>query len=182
MRSGAGLPRTLWGAVWTGGERPRFHTVQHCCGWNGSELDDCSTYWNTSNDSHGATAKGYIPEIPWNDTCTNPLEVAFINQALSTNDSASTICNKIAIGAISSSTNPQAVLDLVNSVGAGGGKSNCTTNSTTNATTTPDPTSCSGGYAKPSWQTGVSGIPSDGKRDIPDVSFFAGNGFLTART
>ena len=137
-----------------------------------------STYWNTSNDTHGATAKGYIPEVPWNDTCTNPLEVAFINQALGTSDSASVICNKIANGQITSSTNPQGVLNLVNTVGAGGGKSACTTNSTTNSTQNPDPTSCSAGYSKPSWQTGVSGIPSDSKRDIPDVSFFAGNGFL----
>ena len=36
------------------------------------------------------------------------------------------------------------------------------------------PADCSGGYAKPSWQTGT-GVPSDGKRDIPDVSFFAGD-------
>jgi subtilase family serine protease len=26
---------------------------------------------------------------------------------------------------------------------------------------------------KPSWQTGVPGIPSDGKRDVPDVAFYA---------
>jgi subtilase family serine protease len=32
------------------------------------------------------------------------------------------------------------------------------------------------GYAKPSWQAGVSGIPGDGVRDIPDVSLFAGTG------
>ena len=31
------------------------------------------------------------------------------------------------------------------------------------------------GYSKPSWQTGA-GVPSDGKRDIPDVSLMAGNG------
>ena len=37
--------------------------------------------------------------------------------------------------------------------------------------------SCTGGYAKPSWQTGV-GVPADGARDIPDVSLFASNGFL----
>ncbi len=33
------------------------------------------------------------------------------------------------------------------------------------------------GYAKPAWQAGVPGIPSDGVRDLPDVSLFAGNGF-----
>jgi hypothetical protein len=31
-------------------------------------------------------------------------------------------------------------------------------------------------YSKPSWQSG-SGVPSDGKRDLPDVSLFASNGF-----
>lgn len=36
--------------------------------------------------------------------------------------------------------------------------------------------SCSGGYAKPSWQTGA-GVPKDGARDIPDVSLFAANGY-----
>jgi hypothetical protein len=32
-------------------------------------------------------------------------------------------------------------------------------------------------YAKPSWQTGT-GVPADGKRDLPDVSLFASNGFV----
>jgi len=30
-------------------------------------------------------------------------------------------------------------------------------------------------FAKPSWQTGVPGIPNDGKRDIPDVSLTSSN-------
>ncbi|MGO9317571.1 MAG: protease pro-enzyme activation domain-containing protein [Terracidiphilus sp.] len=34
-------------------------------------------------------------------------------------------------------------------------------------------------YPKPSWQTGT-GVPSDGARDLPDVSFMAGNGFYYA--
>ena len=28
-------------------------------------------------------------------------------------------------------------------------------------------------FSKPSWQTGVAGIPSDGKRDVPDVSLYS---------
>jgi subtilase family serine protease len=28
-------------------------------------------------------------------------------------------------------------------------------------------------FSKPSWQTGVSGIPSDGKRDVPDVALYS---------
>jgi hypothetical protein len=51
---------------------------------------------------------------------------------------------------------------------------------TTSACTTPSgltTPSCEGGYAKPTWQTGT-GVPTDGKRDIPDVSLFAANGAL----
>lgn len=32
-------------------------------------------------------------------------------------------------------------------------------------------------FAKPSWQTGVPGIPADGKRDVPDVSLYSSAGF-----
>jgi hypothetical protein len=58
----------------------------------------------------------------------------------------------------------------VGAAGGSGGKSSCTTGDG------QDITSCAGGYPKPSWQTGT-GVPNDGKRDIPDVSLFASNGF-----
>jgi subtilase family serine protease len=32
-----------------------------------------STYWNTTNTATFASAKGYIPEIPWNDACASKL-------------------------------------------------------------------------------------------------------------
>ncbi|MGA2276585.1 MAG: Ig-like domain repeat protein [Terracidiphilus sp.] len=50
----------------------------------------------------------------------------------------------------------------------GGGASSC---STSNASTD----ACLSGYAKPSWQI-APGVPSDGVRDIPDLSLFASNG------
>src|SRR6185503_10587632 len=143
-----------------------------------------SPYWNSSNNSTtGASAKGYMPETPWNNSCSNPLALSYF-QSLASQigvtqpTDAETSCNFAA-------TNYQTVLQasggqvdisaFVDSVGAGGGKSNCTTNS---STTTTIGTCTASGYSKPSWQTGVSGIPADGKRDLPDVSFFAGNGFL----
>ena len=49
---------------------------------------------------------------------------------------------------------------------AGGGASSCIATSSSG---------CLGGYAKPAWQTGP-GVPTDGARDIPDVSLFASNG------
>jgi subtilase family serine protease len=54
-------------------------------------------------------------------------------------------------------------------IGAGGGgASSCaTSNSSTGA--------CIAGYPKPNWQAGT-GVPADGVRDIPDVSWFASNG------
>ena len=62
--------------------------------------------------------------------------------------------------------------ELLTTAGGGGGASSCSTNSY-------DPTTgivtCIQGYAKPIWQTGT-GVPSDGVRDLPDVSLFASNG------
>jgi trimeric autotransporter adhesin len=59
-----------------------------------------------------------------------------------------------------------------NIVAGSGGPSNCAT-----GTDAPDGTysSCTAGYAKPSWQSGA-GVPSDGVRDLPDVSLFAAAG------
>lgn len=146
----------------------------------GTDLNWGSTaapYWNSTNNSTtGATAKGYIPEVPWNDTCTNPIEIAIINQAIGQSYSAGQMCYYLAIGQITSAQNPQGALDLVNSIGGGGGASNCTTNGTTSNVL--NPATCAGGYPKPSWQTTFGGTPNDSARDIPDVSFFSGNGFL----
>jgi len=121
-----------------------------------------STYWNANNDAHGASAKGYMPEMTWNDTCTNPLLLnIYTDSSHNPFPNVEALCNAAINGA------PGLV-----EMGAGsGGVSKCTTPSSNT------PASCSGGYAKPSWQTGVTGIPADGKRDIPDVAMFAAYGF-----
>ena len=77
-----------------------------------------STYWNASNSSTLGSAKSYIPENVWNETCA---------------------------ANCSAQTSPLAA--------AGGGASKF--------------------FDKPSWQSGVAGIPNDGVRDIPDVSLTA---------
>jgi hypothetical protein len=129
-----------------------------------------STYWNTSNASGTLeSAKGYIPESPWNSTCSNSLFDVYVNQALKSNYDTATICDAFGTGQITSNGSP--LYDYVDIVGGSGGKSSCTTYDGN------DPSACTGGYGKPSWQTGVTGIPSDAKRDIPDVSFFSANGF-----
>ena len=122
-----------------------------------------TTYWNTTADAHGATAKGYMPEMSWNTTCSNPLLLSVYTSYAN----VEALCNA-AISALPS---------LVEMASGGGGVSNCTVNSSTPTSTTWSPASCSGGYAKPSWQTGVAGIPADGKRDLPDIALFGSYGW-----
>jgi subtilase family serine protease len=122
----------------------------------GTDFDDFNnplTYWNSTNTSGTlASAKSYIPEITWNTTCSS-------TQLLQGSATEESDCNDTAdFGS------------LQWTVAGSGGMSNCTISD--GAT----PGSCSGGYAKPSWQV-ATGVPNDRKRDIPDVSLFAGNGF-----
>ncbi len=114
-----------------------------------------SIYWNTSNDLNEASVKSYVPESTWNDSCTN----FALGSAPPSN--AESNCN--LVGSIAN----------VLTVGGGGGASSCTSSDGT------QPLSCSGGYPKPSWQTGI-GVPNDNARDLPDVSLFAGNGLANS--
>jgi len=151
----------------------------------GTDLDwgnSAAPYWNSSNSTTtGGSAKGYMPERPWNNSCTNPLALSYFQKWASTigvtqPTDAETACNFVVQNWQTINASKGVNLSgFVDSVGAGGGASNCTTNSSTGNTIG---TCSASGYGKPSWQAGVSGIPSDGKRDIPDISFFAGNGLL----
>jgi subtilase family serine protease len=114
-----------------------------------------STYASTSEGSSSTyyrTSKSYIPESTWNDSTDNDT----------------------TISANVPWTATQYTSDA-NIVAGSGGKSSCSTNTDT-ATTTG---TCTDGYSKPSWQRGT-GVPSDGVRDLPDVSLMAGDGFDAA--
>jgi hypothetical protein len=94
------------------------------------QVNSWSQYWNSTNDPvTQASARSYIPEIPWNDSCAQ----------LGLNG-----CGAAA---------PSGSLNIV--AGSGG------------------PSTI---YSKPSWQS-APGVPVDNKRDLPDVSLFASNGF-----
>ena len=110
-----------------------------------------SPYWSPTNDPHQASALGYVPETTWNSTCTNNVFEVFEYGATP-----------------EASCNSSRALNWVETIAAGGGKSNCTS---------PSGSSCGGGYGKPSWQS-APGVPADGARDIPDVSLFASSGFM----
>ena len=136
-----------------------------------ANFNNPAQYWSSSNSASGTTttesALGYIPEMVWNDSCTNFAIYQGLISGLSDLGSALSSCNN---GSIQD-------YDLVGPVGGSGGASNCISAPTDN---NPNgPTGCSGGYPKPAWQTGT-GVPSDGVRDIPDLSLFASDGLVSA--
>ena len=117
----------------------------------GTDFNDSSSaslYWNTTNGSGQSSAKSYIPEMTWNDSCANTGNV---------------------VGCASWDASSGAGL-----TGGGGGPSNCA-NSTWVSTPYGTEITCNAGIAKPAWQSGP-GVPNDQVRDLPDVSLFAGNG------
>jgi hypothetical protein len=115
-----------------------------------NDASNASTYWSTTNNSTTqSSALSYIPETTWNDSCANTGNVAGCAAGVASDGS------DLAAG--------------------GGGPSNCA-NSTWVTTSSGTEITCNAGIPKPSWQTG-SGVPSDGVRDVPDVSLFASNGY-----
>ncbi len=126
-----------------------------------SYLGSNSTYWNLTNTSTYSSAKSYIPEIPWNDSCASELLAGALGFS-STTYGINGLC-------ASRTASKDGLLSVV---AGSGGPSNC-------ATGTPAKSGVAGGsckgYAKPSWQS-LHGNPADGVRDIPDVSLFAANG------
>jgi hypothetical protein len=136
----------------------------------GTDFNSTSSSWSgTNNSTNMSNATGYIPEVPWNDTITNPILIASFNGQLGVNYSAEKWANYL----LKNDGIDSGLYDeVIPPTGGSGGVSNCTTS---NGST---PSSCSGGYAKPNWQTGVTGIFSTDKRTVPDVSLFASNGFL----
>ncbi|MGA8269544.1 MAG: S53 family peptidase [Candidatus Acidiferrales bacterium] len=120
-----------------------------------------STYWNTTNSSTFGSAKSYIPEIPWNDSCASALITSFLDGS-ATPYGTNGFCNSTTAAAD----------ELLTTASGSGGPSGCATGTPTTSNVVSG--SCAG-YPKPSWQS-ITGNPSDGVRDIPDVSMFAANG------
>lgn len=99
-----------------------------------------SAYWSTTNTATGKSAKSYVPEMPWDDSCASNILYEFYGYA----DGIS-FCNSATGG------------NFLNIVGGSGAPSFV--------------------YSKPYWQVNIPGVPNDGKRDLPDISLFASDGF-----
>ncbi len=115
-----------------------------------------ANFWNPANGAYYDSAKSYVPEIPWNDSCASLVLANYYGFSL--NDGASGICNRL--------------YQWLDTDGGSGGPSGCATGVAAISGVVSG--SCAG-YAKPSWQS-IFGNPSDGVRDLPDVSLFAAAG------
>jgi len=118
------------------------------------------TYWNKTNTATGSSAKSYIPETPWDDSCANPLIAGWMGF-------------KTAFGASGFCVFDYLTMDAFQTTLAGsGGPSGCASGSPSVKFVVGG--SCHG-MAKPAWQV-VTGNPKDGVRDLPDVALFAADG------
>jgi subtilase family serine protease len=123
-------------------------------------LGTTTNFWNPTNTAAFGSAKSYIPEIPWNDSCASQLITLALGFTVPYGTGGS--CNS-AVGEAY----------YLDTAAGSGGPSTCALGTPTNP---PQTSGTCRGYKKPSWQKGVYGNPNDGVRDLPDVSMFAANG------
>jgi subtilase family serine protease len=116
-------------------------------------------YWASTNSAVHSSARSYIPEIPWNNSCASMLITKMLGF-------------QVPYGT-KGACNSSAGESYLSTSAAGGGPSRCGHGTAANA---PETNGSCKGYAKPSWQQGLYGNPADGVRDLPDVSLFAANG------
>jgi len=124
-----------------------------------------SAYWSAHNDAKTlASARSYVPEIPWNDGCTSRL--IYTDPLIATGFTQS-------FGAAGFCNTENGRYNFLYDVAGSGGPSTCFTG----APSIPGVVSGScKGNPKPAYQYLAPGMPMDGLRDQPDISLFAGNG------
>jgi hypothetical protein len=121
-----------------------------------------ATYWNSGNTTIFASARSYIPEMPWDASCAGIIVATYEGYLTSGPNS---FCN-YAGGLLA------AITGTATTAAGSGGPSGCATGTPSTAGVVSG--SCAG-YPKPSWQA-IPGNPSDNVRDLPDVSLFSANG------
>jgi subtilase family serine protease len=127
-------------------------------------LGESSDFFFPFNNEFFGSARSYVPEQPWNDSCAGTLLSQFITGST------------MAFGSSGFCNSPTGS-DFLEAVGGSGGPSSC-------ATGMPTVRGVSGGtcagWQKPSYQTEhlghMAGLMNDGVRDTPDVALMAANG------
>jgi subtilase family serine protease len=127
-------------------------------------LGVAGSYWNANNNVFYGSAKSYIMEQPWNDSCAGTLLANYATGSYITYGTGS-FC-QTSTGA-----------SYHNATGGSGGPSACATGAT--SVNGVNSGTCAG-YPKPSYQSSyigtMAGLVNDGVRDTPDVSLMAANG------
>jgi subtilase family serine protease len=135
-------------------------------------LGENSTYWNAHNNVWYGSAKSYIMEQPWNDSCAGTLITSYLGFATAYGPTG--FCSSTTA---SDPSDPAS--NFLEAVGGSGGPSECATG-TSSPRGIDGPTSTCAGYAKPTYQSTylatMPGLKNDSVRDTPDVSLMAANG------
>jgi subtilase family serine protease len=118
-----------------------------------------STYWSAANGANYLSAQSYIPEMSWNESCASPLVLAFFGQGFSSSSGPNGFCTWAAQQPPDPNT---AFSPYANAYAGAGGLSTVS--------------------ARPAWQAGVPGIPTQGGRAVPDISMFASGGYTWSQT
>ena len=135
-------------------------------------LGETSTYWSSTNGKYFNSALSYVPEIAWNSTCGSQLLANFLGYA--TTYGADGLCNSalgeeywltVYAGSGGASSCATGVPSIYGSGELSNGEEGYAVVSGT----------CRG-FPKPAYQRIVTGNPSDGVRDLPDVSLFSASG------
>jgi hypothetical protein len=136
--------------------------------WNiaagGTDFSDvfsgtAATYWSPTNGANLQSARSYIPEMAWNDTCASPLVLAKFGPTFSSAVGPNGYCTYASQQPIDQNTGfPPYFFAFA----GGGGLS----------TVSP----------RPVWQTGVAGLPAQGGRAVPDISMFSAGGDTWSQT
>jgi subtilase family serine protease len=145
-----------------------FASTQYNVAVGGTDFADTyegtnTQFWKNKNNATYGSAKSYIPEIPWNDSCASTLIT-------------NTVGYNVPYGANGFCNSALGEADFLTTASGSGGPSNCAHGNTSPLDGTAANSGTCKGYTKPNYQNGLFGNPKDGVRDLPDVSLFAANG------
>lgn len=159
----AGHPAAKYGIAVNGFASTPYDVAVGGTDFGDSYAGTTSQYWKAKNSSIYGSAKSYVPEIPWNDSCASRL-IATI-EGYNVPYGKNGFCNS-----------GMGEMFFLTTQSASGGPSGCAYGETSSKANTAAVSGSCKGYAKPAYQAGVFGNPNDHVRDLPDVSLFAANG------
>ena len=115
-----------------------------------------ANYWSATNSSTLQSAKSYIPETAWNESCGSALVLQSFNQQNGTSFTSGAGANGLCTYASTLPVNFLLIQPTFIRSGGAGGLSTVS--------------------SRPGWQTGVAGLPAGNARVVPDISMFASSG------